>query len=201
LVYQQLDGSIFLEALRDTTERMRLNREALNRINVFPVPDGDTGNNLLHTLEAALQEARHVSGLHLGSIVEAASSGAHNGSCGSSGAIFAQFLKGWAEILAHQERAGVDSLVKALGEGAKRAYTAVVRPVEGTILTVARKAAEGARLASSGGDMTETLRAVYRQGLHALNATPRMLEALGRRGVVLTPEGGACCFSLTRCWR
>jgi dihydroxyacetone kinase-like predicted kinase len=173
---------------------MRLNREALNRINVFPVPDGDTGNNLLHTLESALLEAQRAAGLNLGAVVEAASRGAHHGSCGSSGAIFAQFLKGWAVILAQIDRAGVDNLAKAFKEGAKKAYSAVVRPVEGTILTVARKAAEGAQLASAGGDMVETLLGVYHQGLQALNSTPRMLEALGTRGVVDAGGWGLLLF-------
>ena len=191
---QYLDGAVFLEALRDTTEQLRINREKLNQINVFPVPDGDTGNNLLHTFESALQEAQQADHAVLGSVVKAASRGAQNGSCGSSGAIFAQFLNGWAVILSHLDRAGVESLVKALKEGAKKAYMAVVRPVEGTILTVARKAAEGAQTASAGGDMAEILLAVYHQGLKALNQTPRMLEALGSRGVVDAGGWGLLLF-------
>lgn len=191
---QYLDGDTFLEALRDTTEQLRLNRQKLNQINVFPVPDGDTGNNLLHTFESALEEAQQAFGDRLGTVVEAASRGAQNGSCGSSGAIFAQFLKGWALVLSHLDRAGVENVVKALKEGAIKAYAAVVRPVEGTILTVARKAAEGAQAVSVRGDMAETLLAVYHQGLKALNQTPRMLEALGNRGVVDAGGWGLLLF-------
>lgn len=190
-----LDGTVFLDALRETTEQLRLNREEINRINVFPVPDGDTGNNLVHTLEFALQEAEQAGDNRLSSVIRAASRGAQNGSCGSSGAIFAQFLVGWSLILCRIDRAGVDTLVKAMKEGTRKAYAAVLRPVEGTILTVARKAAEGAqKAAAKGGDIADTLCEGYRQAVKALNQTPGMLEALGCRSVIDAGGWGLLMF-------
>lgn len=184
-----------MDALQETAEQLRKNREKLNRINVFPVPDGDTGNNLLATLESSLQGARSTGDHRLSSVVEVASRNAAGGSCGSSGAIFAQILKGWASALCRNDHAGADDLAKAFQEGASKAYEAVARPVEGTILTVAREAARAAvEAASTSGNVEQTLLAAYNQAVETLNQTPYILESLGRRGVIDAGGWGLLLF-------
>jgi dihydroxyacetone kinase-like predicted kinase len=173
-----LDGKIFQAALEETATQLNVKRENLNQINVFPVPDGDTGNNLLATLESALQETENSNSTNLAEVAAAAFRGARNGSCGNSGAIFAQYLKGWAAAFSGLEKAGARQLALAMAQGAKKTYNTVVNPIEGTILTVAREAAEAAVEESATGNLAKTMLAAYRQARKSLLQTSRAMFAM-----------------------
>lgn len=177
-------------------------REEIDAINVYPVADGDTGTNLYLTLESAAQAVEAAFAGHepeLPSAAQAARAMAHGaliGARGNSGTILAQLLRGMAEVLAAQDapdtvadqvgpaRAAGDAraLRRALRRAAESAYEAVAHPVEGTILTVATAAADGA--AGADDDCRSVVRAAYRGARAALEATPRQLAVLGRAGVV-----------------
>ncbi|MEV4411775.1 DAK2 domain-containing protein [Catellatospora sp. NPDC049609] len=151
--------------------------QALNQLNVYPVPDGDTGTNLLLTLTAAEQALAGplVEPQSAGGVLRAMARGALMGARGNSGVISAQWLSGLADSV------DADGLVPALDAAAKSAYAAVARPVEGTILTVARAAAEAAHRGS--GD-AEAVRAAVQGAREALARTPEQLPVLAAAGVV-----------------
>lgn len=177
-------------------------REEIDAINVYPVADGDTGTNLYLTLESAAQAVEAAFAGHepeLPSAAQAARAMAHGaliGARGNSGTILAQLLRGMAEVLAAEDardtadepvgpaRAAGDAraLRRALRRAAESAYEAVAHPVEGTVLTVATAAADGA--AGAADDCRSVVRAAYRSARTALEATPRQLAVLGRAGVV-----------------
>jgi len=170
---------------------LRTHREALNRLNVYPVPDGDTGTNMALTVEAVVRELEdHGEGLAMGAVCRAVSHGSLMGARGNSGVILSQLLRGLAERLAATEEAGPEVLAAALVVASELATKAVVRPVEGTILTVARAAGEGATVAVEKDEgLLGVIEHAQRAARDALAKTPTMLEALARAGVV--DAGGA----------
>src|SRR5690554_3230454 len=152
-----IDGITFQAVLKETVVKLKEKREAINQINVFPVPNGDTGNNMLATLELAYREAEKAASSSLHDVANAASRGAREGSTGNSGSIFAQYLRGWAAAFSNLDRADARAVSLAQSLGTQNAYEAVMEPVEGTILTVAREAAEAAKKEATGGSLTNTL--------------------------------------------
>jgi uncharacterized protein len=179
-------------AFRDV---LRTHQQELNRLNVYPVPDGDTGTNMALTLDAVVKELDGMSATVNGSaamadVCRAMAHGSLMGARGNSGVILSQLLRGLAERLGVDDLAGPDALADALAVASDLARKAVVRPVEGTILTVARAAGEGA---ASGLRAEQTLLGVVEQAREAageaLAMTPTMLEPLARAGVV--DAGGA----------
>lgn len=189
-----LDGKIFQAALKKTVEKLHEKREILNQINVFPVPDGDTGNNMLATLESAFHETKNITSGSLQDVAAAAYRGAREGSTGNSGAIFAQYLKGWAAAFSNLEIAGAMQLSEAQTEGTKKAYSAVLKPVEGTILTVAREAAEVAKKVSLNNNLTDTLLASYHQARKTLVKTSKVLPELRKQKMVDAGGWGLLIF-------
>ncbi|MEU2248611.1 DAK2 domain-containing protein [Streptomyces sp. NPDC019224] len=165
-------------------------REAIDAINVYPVADGDTGTNLYLTVESAAAAveavfAAHETGTSAPSAADAVRAMAHGaliGARGNSGTILAQLLRAMAGVLA--EGTGGDRMRLALDRAAVRAREAVAHPVEGTILTVADRAAAAAGSAAPGADTAEVVRAAYEGARTALDATPGQLPALARAGVV-----------------
>lgn len=188
-----LDANLFLSALREAVNKLNEKRKDLNQINVFPVPDGDTGNNMAATLESALFAAEK-SGGFLGEVSSAAFLGAREGSTGNSGAIFAQYLKGWAAAFSGLERADAAAVSHALARGTQEAYRAVLKPAEGTILTVAREAAIAAKKAGSGGEMKDTLGSAYGQARKALVQTSKVLPELKSKKIVDAGGWGLLIF-------
>ena len=144
-----LDAMRFRHVLRTAERWLERNREAVNAINVYPVPDGDTGTNMVLTLRTALDACEPVEGPAVGPHLEAAARGALLGARGNSGVILSQILRGLAEPLMEAQEVDATLLRKGLSSAATSAYSAVVEPVEGTMLTVMREAAEAAA-ASSG---------------------------------------------------
>ncbi|MFF5334933.1 DAK2 domain-containing protein [Streptomyces sp. NPDC013181] len=172
-------------------EALGREREAIDAINVYPVADGDTGTNLYLTVESAAAAVEAVFAAHetggtsvpsAADAVRAMAHGALIGARGNSGTILAQLLRGMAGVLA--EGTGGDRMRLALDRAAVRAREAVARPVEGTVLTVADRAAAAAGAAAPGADTAEVARAAYEGARTALDATPGQLPALARAGVV-----------------
>src|SRR5690606_29351012 len=125
-------------------EYLQRNAEHVNALNVFPVPDGDTGTNMNLTMSSGVRELRSKTSDHIGKAAEALSKGLLMGARGNSGVILSQLFRGFSRALTNLEEANTAQLAAALQQGVDMAYKAVVKPVEGTILTVAREAAKHA---------------------------------------------------------
>jgi DAK2 domain fusion protein YloV len=176
------------EQLRDAVvgyhEALRAHQDAINRLNVYPVPDGDTGTNMALTLGSVRDELAE--GSDLAATCAAISHGSLMGARGNSGVILSQVLRGIADVAKGTDD-GLDgpTFALALEAASTGAYQAVMRPVEGTILTVVREASEAAaQAAESGGDLLTVLDAARAQGADALERTPEMLAVLKEAGVV-----------------
>ncbi|HUF32768.1 MAG TPA: DAK2 domain-containing protein [Acidimicrobiales bacterium] len=171
-------------------DALRSHQEAVNRLNVYPVPDGDTGTNMALTLESVVAELDGA-GADMAATCKAISHGSLMGARGNSGVILSQILRGVATTFADAEAADGPTLASALAAATEGAYGAVMRPVEGTILTVVRACAEGASAAceSSAASLVEVLDAANRAGREALASTPDLLPVLKEAGVV--DAGGA----------
>ncbi len=172
-------------------EALRSHQQELNRLNVYPVPDGDTGTNMALTLDAVVKELETLHGAgQMDDVCRAMAHGSLMGARGNSGVILSQLLRGLAGRLGGTEHADPHALADALVMASELARKAVVRPVEGTILTVARAAGEGAAAASRAGDhLVQVVERARDAAGAALEKTPTMLEALARAGVV--DAGGA----------
>ncbi|MBG7603369.1 MAG: DAK2 domain-containing protein [Actinobacteria bacterium] len=182
------------EALRDTVrtfrDTVRVHSDALNRLNVYPVPDGDTGTNMARTLDAVVAEMETVAADDLDATCDAISHGSLMGARGNSGVILSQILRGFTATLKGRGDIQGALYADALQEAAAGAYQAVLKPVEGTILTVCRESAEAARdAADEGGSLVEVVRAARDAGHLSLANTPELLPVLKDAGVV--DAGGA----------
>jgi fatty acid kinase len=167
-------------------DALRHHQQAINRLNVYPVPDGDTGTNMALTLEAVVNE---LNGLGeqagMADVCRAVSHGSLMGARGNSGVILSQLLRGIAGQLARADEVGPGDLAQGLRLASDLAQQAVVRPVEGTILTVARAAGDGAMAGqAAGGQLVDVVERARATAADALARTPEMLDALARAGVV-----------------
>jgi DAK2 domain fusion protein YloV len=160
-------------------------KDVVNRLNVYPVPDGDTGTNMSLTLVSVCEELdRAALDGDMAATCKAVSHGSLMGARGNSGVILSQILRGVSEVLREHDKADGPTLAAALEAAATAAYGAVMRPVEGTILTVVREAAEGAVSAGATSELVAVLEAAKAQGADALARTPEMLPVLAEAGVV-----------------
>ena len=179
------DGAGLLAAFRAAVDNLVANVEEVNALNVFPVPDGDTGTNMVATVRAALAEADAVAEPSADRIAQAISFGALMGARGNSGVIASQIFRGMSEGLGGKHRFTGPDLAHALTQGTATAYKAVVKPVEGTILTVIRESAAAAVVTSeAGGDLEDVLQAAVDGARQAVAKTPSMLSILRDAGVV-----------------
>jgi DAK2 domain fusion protein YloV len=190
------DGAGFLAALRSAVASLEANVEEINALNVFPVPDGDTGTNMVATVRAALEEADKAgAGADAERVAQAASFGALMGARGNSGVITSQILQGMAHGLAGKRRFNGLDLAHALDLGSKQAYKAVAKPVEGTILTVIREASVAAVAAAERDNNVETvLAAIVEASERSVARTPSLLAILRESHVV--DAGGQGLFRL-----
>ncbi len=177
------NGTDLLMMLRGAVILLGQAKKDIDALNVFPVPDGDTGTNMYQTIEASLKEALGADSNRIDLVAEAAARGALMGARGNSGVILSQVLHGFACALRTKENANASDISRALQEGVQMAYKAVMRPVEGTILTVVRKSAEEAA-AQRSGDLLRMMVAISKKALDALQETPDLLPALKQAGVV-----------------
>jgi fatty acid kinase len=179
------DGSGLLEAFRAAVANLEAHVEEINTMNVYPVPDGDTGSNMYATVKAALDEADGVAGQPADRVAAAISFGALMGARGNSGVITSQIFRGMAEGLGGKRRFNGLDLAHALDQGAKTAYRAVAKPVEGTILTVIRESAAGAvEAAERDNDIEVVLGATVAAAEKSVARTPSLLSILREAGVV-----------------
>jgi DAK2 domain fusion protein YloV len=172
-----------IEAYKDA---LAAHREPINRLNVYPVPDGDTGTNMALTLESVCDELAGAED-ELAAVCKAVSHGSLMGARGNSGVILSQVLRGMVGVVADAGRLDGPSLALALRAASDAAYEAVMRPVEGTILTVVRESAEAAEAmvaAEPGAELLAVLAAAREQGDKALAGTPDLLPVLAEAGVV-----------------
>src|SRR6187551_1158383 len=195
MVRRSCDGNGLLEAFRAAVANLEAHIDEVNGLNVYPVPDGDTGSNMFATVRAALDEAEAVAGARADRVAAAISFGALMGARGNSGVITSQIFRGMAEAIAEKRRFNGLDLAHALNEGARTAYGAVAKPVEGTILTVIREAAAGAIEAAEHDDDIETvLGATVDAAEKSVARTPSLLAILREAGVV--DSGGQGLYRL-----
>ena len=179
------DGDGLLEAFRAAVANLEAHADEIDALNVYPVPDGDTGHNMLATVRAALEEAERSAGQPAERIAAAISFGALMGARGNSGVITSQIFRGMAEGLGGKNRFNGLDLAHALSQGARTAYSAVAKPVEGTILTVIREAADAAVVAAERDNDIETvLAATVGAAEKSVARTPSLLAILREAGVV-----------------
>lgn len=174
----------------------------INSLNVFPVPDGDTGTNMYLTLQAACQEIGPSPEEHVGNVAQQASRGALMGARGNSGVILSQILRGFAQSLKDKEDFSAAEFASALQRGATVAYQAVIKPVEGTILTVVRESSEAAvEVSHQLKDLRELFEYLVHAARESVAKTPQLLPVLREAGVV--DAGGQGLFvileGMTKC--
>jgi DAK2 domain fusion protein YloV len=185
MTQRSCDGAGLVAAFRAAVANLEMHVEEVNALNVFPVPDGDTGSNMLATVRVALEEAESVAGEPAERVAAALSFGALMGARGNSGVITSQICRGLAEGLEGKRRFNGLDLAHALGRGAELAYAAVGKPVEGTILTVIREAGVAAKVAAEHDDDLEAvLGAIVNAAEAAVARTPSLLPVLREAGVV-----------------
>src|SRR5438067_7266581 len=144
-----VDGPLFKRALLGSLSWLTANQEEVNRLNVFPVPDGDTGTNMLLTLQSAVEDIRESDAAEVSKIAALAAHGSLMGARGNSGVILSQIFRGFAKHVQGKSELTPAELADALEEAANAAYRAVIKPTEGTILTVAREAGKAAKAAAA----------------------------------------------------
>jgi DAK2 domain fusion protein YloV len=180
-----LDAEDFARAIAAGTEWLGANKELVNALNVFPVPDGDTGTNMHLTLLAAVREISKAQGKTLSDLAEAVALGSLMGARGNSGVILSQLLRGFAKGVEGKTTLDVAGLARGLQVAASMAYKAVMKPVEGTMLTVARQAARSAAECRRDNlDIVSAVEKILRDAQDTLEKTPEMLPTLKEAGVV-----------------
>jgi DAK2 domain fusion protein YloV len=184
-MHQRITGELFKDMVLSAAAYLEKNKKGLNALNVFPVPDGDTGTNMSLTMMSAVKEVKSADTSKIGTVGDALSLGALKGARGNSGVILSQLFRGFSKSLSGMETAGPADFARAMQEGVDAAYKAVMKPKEGTILTVAREMAKaGLRCASTDSNIYQLMDEVIEQGTQTLKKTPDMLPVLKEAGVV-----------------
>ena len=184
--FKTIDGLLLRDMIVAGTALLEKNREAVDALNVFPVPDGDTGTNMSLTMQSATREVNSKEFLRADEAANALSKGALKGARGNSGVITSQLLRGFAKALNGVEKITPVQFAQALAKGSEMAYKAVMKPKEGTILTVARVVAEDAvkQASKDPENYDELFNVILKSGEAILKKTPDMLPALKQAGVV-----------------
>ncbi|MBQ6288684.1 MAG: DAK2 domain-containing protein [Clostridia bacterium] len=184
--FKTIDGLLLRDMVMAGTAILEKNREAVDALNVFPVPDGDTGTNMSLTMQSATREINSKEFLRADEAANALAKGALKGARGNSGVITSQLLRGFAKALNGVEKITPVQFAEALLKGSEMAYKAVMKPKEGTILTVARVVAEDAmkQAQKAPDDYDQLISVILKSGEAILKKTPDMLPALKQAGVV-----------------
>src|SRR5260370_5139826 len=182
-------GPLFKEGILGSRKWWGANQEGVNRLNVFPVPDGDTGTNMLLTLQSAVEDIKESSAAEVSKIAKLASHGSLMGARGNSGVILSQIFRGFARAVEGKSSLTPRELAAAFEEAANAAYRAVNKPTEGTILTVAREAGRAAATAASDSEATipAVIAAAAAGAKAAVLKTPSQLQIL-RGAAVVDPD-------------
>ncbi len=190
---QVLDGVTLNKMFIAGSILLNQKKHYIDSLNVFPVPDGDTGTNMSLTLNFAVQQLDTVQENTVGKVANTIAAGSLMGARGNSGVILSQLFRGFSKSLEEKEKITGEEFAKALQEGVKTAYKAVMKPVEGTMLTVAREAADAAfRKAEQGTDFLALMEVFLSQARETLEKTPQLLPVLKQAGVVDAGGEGLC---------
>ncbi|MBX9135871.1 MULTISPECIES: DAK2 domain-containing protein [unclassified Clostridium] len=181
--YDRINGHDFYNMVVNASNRLLEESDFVNALNVFPVPDGDTGTNMSMTFKAAVKEIENLNSESIGEISKKLAKGALMGARGNSGVILSQILRGISKGLEGKTSVNSVELANAFVEGSKAAYKAVMKPTEGTILSVVRAASEGA-VKSNATDIVELLGETVVEAKVMLDKTPDLLPALKKAKVV-----------------
>jgi DAK2 domain fusion protein YloV len=182
---KRIDGQELKQAMAGATAWLERQAAAINALNVFPVPDGDTGTNMTLTMRATVAAVAASPEHHLGKMAAAMAHGALLGARGNSGVILSQIIRGFAKAVEQESELDGAGLARALAGASKTAYAGIAQPVEGTMLTVIRRAAEAAGMAAAAGsNFEQVLVAATEEARRAVAETPTQLEVLRQAGVV-----------------
>ncbi len=184
---KNIDGPLLRKMIIFAAKNLENNKGIVNELNVFPVPDGDTGTNMALTIQFAAKEVAKLNSDSLTKIADAASSGSLMGARGNSGVILSQLFRGFAKACKNKEQLNIKDLSFAIQSGANMAYKAVMKPTEGTILTIAREAGQYAMKNSKEQDnitIDTFIKQVINHSKEVLEQTPEMLTVLKEAGVV-----------------
>jgi len=188
LSIEKLDAALARKLFLGGAAYLNANKETINELNVFPVPDGDTGTNMTMTIMSAVKEVSKLpENADMKALCKAVATGSLKGARGNSGVILSQLLRGFTKVIEEYDEVTVPTINMALSKGTETAYKAVMKPKEGTILTVARGISEkAAELSESGEEFTtvDFVRRVTEHGEYVLSTTPEMLPVLKEAGVV-----------------
>ena len=185
LAITTIDAALLQKMFLAGAKNLEAKKEWINELNVFPVPDGDTGTNMTMTIMSAAKEVAALSDHSMESLCKAISSGSLRGARGNSGVILSQLLRGFTKVVKEQNELDVEVLSEAFEKAVATAYKAVMQPKEGTILTVAKGASEKAKqLLEETDDLTVFIDGVIKEAEYVLSKTPDMLPVLKQAGVV-----------------
>ncbi len=180
-----IDANQLMQMFLAGAANLEAKKEWINELNVFPVPDGDTGTNMTMTIMSASREVQKLSEINMATLAKAISSGSLRGARGNSGVILSQLFRGFCKYISDKETLNAEDLSAAFTRASETAYKAVMKPKEGTILTVARGMTEKAKeLAGPDVELCEYLEAIVAYGDEVLAKTPEMLPVLKQAGVV-----------------
>ncbi|PRP51211.1 hypothetical protein C7B63_07755 [Bacillus halotolerans] len=189
-----LDGRTFAEMILAGAQNLSQNASAVDALNVFPVPDGDTGTNMNLSMTSGAREVEHLETSDIGKVGSALSKGLLMGARGNSGVILSQLFRGFSKSIETKKEINAKEFAAALQAGVDMAYKAVMKPVEGTILTVAKDAAKQAVvLAEKETDIIALMTSVTKEAEASLNRTPELLPVLKEVGVVDSGGKGLLC--------
>jgi len=194
-MHELLNGAVFKSMILEGANLVEKNKEHINVLNVFPVPDGDTGTNMSLTLNSVVNEINSCSTTDLPTLCDAVTIGALKGARGNSGVILSQILKGICEKIKVNNTVSTKNFAQALQQGSSIAYKIVTKPKEGTILTVIKAMAKRAlSVSKKHSDFETCLKAILKKGEKILKLTPEMLPILKKAGVVDAGGRGLVLF-------
>ncbi|MFN2746188.1 DAK2 domain-containing protein [Bacillus sp. z60-18] len=189
-----LDGKAFADMVLYGAHHLSQNASVVDALNVFPVPDGDTGTNMNLSMTSGAKEVEQIDTAHIGKVAAGLSKGLLMGARGNSGVILSQLFRGFGKSIEQKSEINAKEFAAAFQAGVDTAYKAVMKPVEGTILTVAKDAAKKAVLtAQTENDVTSVMEAVVSEAAASLDRTPELLPVLKEVGVVDSGGKGLLC--------
>ena len=182
----KINGALFQSMVTEGALAITEQKEQINELNVFPVPDGDTGTNMTLTIMSAAKEVGALAVPDMETLAKAISSGSLRGARGNSGVILSQLFRGFTKAVSKADSLGKDEITAGFTRAVETAYKAVMKPTEGTILTVVRESAQAGlnEVKAGNDDLVDIMEKIYDASEEALKKTPDLLPVLKEVGVV-----------------